>query len=152
MLQQPVLSPVPRQDLYALLEDYRAVYGDIEILVPEYFVFDGASIPALGWLPTYTPFHPDVMAAAIVHDWLYLNHQVDRKMADDIFYDRLIQNGAGSVKSKLMFQAVRLAGGPHWEQKKQDIERLEILYLMCKSSDRFDEYHFPVDVITANAV
>ena len=138
--------------MYTLLEDYKAVYGDIEILVPEYFIFDGASVPSVAWMLTYTPFHPHVMAAALIHDWLYLNHQVTREMADDIFYDLLIRNGAGPTKSKLMFQAVRVAGGPHYDHAPADVAKLELLYLMCKSSDRFDEYHFPVDVITANAV
>ena len=71
MIEQPKLSPVPKLKLYILLEDYPAVYGDMKILIPKGFVFDGASIPFIGWLPTYTPFHPLVMASAICHDWIF---------------------------------------------------------------------------------
>lgn len=149
MLHQPNLSPVPGKDQYMLLDDYPAVYGNIHILVPQYFTFDGASIPWFGWLSTYTPFHPDVMAAAIVHDWFFLNHQVDRATADQIFYDRLILNGANHVKAKLMHQAVRVGGGQYWELRPEKIEALKSLYSLVRKNPRFEEYCFPGEAFAA---
>jgi len=146
MIHQPNLSPVPGKDQYCLLDDYRAKYGNIEITVPAYFLFDGASIPWFGWLSTYTPFHPDVMAAAIVHDWLFLTHQVDIEMANQIFYDRLILNGAGKFKSKLMFKAVSIGAKQFWELRPEKIEALQLLYIMIKKNPNFEDYCFPEEI------
>lgn len=147
IFRQPNLSPLPVKNQYALLDDYQADYGNLKIVVPAGFVFDGASVPFFGWLPTYTPFHPDVMAPALIHDWLYLNHQVDRQMADQIFYDLLILNGAGKLKAKLMYRDVRIGGGQHFEYCRDDIEKLDMLYALVRVRSNLDDYHFPVEVI-----
>ena len=147
MIEQPKLSPVPKLKLYILLKDYPAVYGDMKILIPKGFVFDGASIPFIGWLPTYTPFHPLVMASAICHDWIFLNHQTDQKTADQILYDRLVLNGASPFKSKLMYRAVRIGGGLFWQPGADKIKDLQTLYDSCKNSLDFDLYQFPVDLV-----
>ena len=147
MLNQPNLSPVPEENKYVLLDDYEAKYGDIKIVVPGYFTFDGASIPFFGWISTYTPFHPDVMAAAIIHDWLYKNHQVDRKTTDRIFYDRLILNGANKIKSKLMYNAVKFAAGPCWGISEKEKKDIGMLYTLIKNNKDFEEYCFPEDVL-----
>lgn len=147
IFRQPNLSPLPDRNQYLVLDDYLAEYGDLKIVVPADFIFDGASVPFFGWLPTYTPFHPDVMAPALLHDWLYLNHQVDRKTADQIFYDFLVLNGAGKFKAKLMHKGVRIGGGPHFGYCQDDIDKLDMLYDVTRARPNFDEYHFPLDVI-----
>lgn len=146
-MQQLTVVPLGYEDRYIVLDDYQVVYGNLRIVVPNYFRFDGASIPSIGWQLTYTPFHPKVLVAACVHDWLYTNHQVGRAMADKIFYDLLIMNGANAIKAKLMYCAVRIFGGSHWGYTDKEIRRLEELYTMCKYSLRFDEYHFPVGLL-----
>lgn len=144
MLIQPNLSPVPQKNTYWLLDDYSVKYGDITITVPACFSFDGASVPWFGQVSTYTPFHPDCMAPALIHDWLYLNHQTVRTVADQIFYDLLISNGANPTKSKLMYQAVKLAGGNYWARNKKDRAKLFLLLAMCKKSVTFEAYRFPM--------
>lgn len=146
---QPNLSPLPEKNQYLLLDDYKVFYGNIKIVVPAGFIYDGASVPFVGWLPTYTPFHPDVMGPALIHDWLYSSHQVDRKTADTIFYDLLVLNTAGKVKAKLMYSGVRVGGGPHWDMSDKDREKLELLYPLIKTRPNFEEYHFPVDALAA---
>ncbi|MDX2442143.1 MAG: DUF1353 domain-containing protein [Desulfobacterales bacterium] len=94
-------------------------------------------------LSTYKPFHPDVMAAALVHDWLFLTHQVDRTTADQIFYDRLILNGANPIEAKIMHKAVRVGAGMFWKLKPEKIEVLKMLYVLVKDSPRFGEYCLP---------
>lgn len=145
MIIQPSLSPVPHRDEYCLDEDYTYQYRNNKIVVPGYFAFDGASIPAWAQPLTYTPFHPKLMAAALVHDWLYYSHQVPRETADDIFLEMLLRNGADPVKSELMYKAVRVAGGLFWDCDKNDKQDLILLYTLIKHKPNFKEYHFPME-------
>ena len=144
MILQPKLSPVPGRDQYCLTEDYPVKFDGIKILVPAFFIFDGASIPYLLQSVIYSAFHPRVMAPALVHDWLYLNHQVDRETADRILYELLLQNGANGIKALLMLQGVRMFGGLAWENNERDRAKIATLYCLAVQSPRFGEYHFPV--------
>ncbi len=114
-MKQPILKPMPDQRKYILIEDYQAKYKDLVFHLKKGFIFDGASIPVYARAVTYPPFHPLVMSAAIVHDYLYGEKPVKRKLADKIFYDRLIQNGCSKIKSQLMYRALRLFGGFAWK-------------------------------------
>lgn len=145
MIVQPSLSPVPHRDEYCLDEDYTYKFRDIKIVVPGYFCFDGASIPAWAQPLTYTPFHPMVMAAALVHDWLYCSHQVPRETADDIFLEILLRNGADQGKAELMYKAVRVGGGWFWDHDKKDKKNLFLLHILIKNNPNFGEYHFPME-------
>ena len=61
MLKQPSLTPVPDQNKYELSRDYEIEVMGVDIVVPKFFRYDGASIPAPAWQFTFSPFHPDVM-------------------------------------------------------------------------------------------
>ena len=113
-MKQPILKPVPQKNKYELVEDYKATCENHIFYLPEGFVFDGASIPVYARAITYPPFHPDVMAAAIVHDYLYKTKPVNRKLADLIFYERLLENGVSKIKAQMMHKALRLFGGFAW--------------------------------------
>ena len=58
-----------------------------KIVIPAGFEFDGASIPDWieKWIPKFlfkfAPHDPRLNPPALVHDWLYTNHQVQRHMA-----------------------------------------------------------------------
>lgn len=147
MIMQPNLTPVPSRNQYCLLDDYACEYDGVKIVVPEYFLFDGASIPWFGWFSTFTPFHPDVMAAAIIHDWLFVNHQVDFDTANQIFYDRLIENGTNKTKSKLMYKAVCLGAKKYWTPGVEKIDALTLLHSLIKTNDQFEDYHFPIELL-----
>ena len=136
---QPSVVPAPGKDEYMLIDDYPFD----KILIPAYFLYDGASIPWFAWVAIYTPFHPDVMAASLVHDWLYVSHQCSRKEADQIFYSILILNGVNKTKAKLMYRALRVGGGPAWEMSDKDNKKLKLLYPMIYKSANFDKYCFP---------
>ena len=64
-----------------------------------------------------------------------------------IFYDRLILNGANKAKSKLMFKAVSIGAKQFWKLRPEKIKALELLYILIKKNDRFDEYCFPKEVL-----
>lgn len=115
---QPWLEPVPGKDQYKLVVEYTLSVTveetPIEITVPKDFIYDGASIPSFAWTLIYTPFHPDMMLPALIHDYLYKTHETDRDTADSIFYYLLIENGVEKITAEVMHAAVRIGGGSHW--------------------------------------
>ncbi|WP_137937580.1 DUF1353 domain-containing protein [Chitinivorax sp. B] len=125
LAKQPQLSPWPEAEHYRLLADYEIDTPFGLVNIPSHFHYDGASVPALAWQVTYTPFHPDVMAPALVHDWLYYTHHIaghaiSRDNADDTLEDLLRRNGVGSAKRRMMIAAVKLAGGAVWDNNEED--------------------------------
>lgn len=76
-LVQPLMIPVgPR--LYRLVEEYTYHWRDVNgrinrIIVPLGTETDGATVPRIVW--TVTGIRPDglIRAAALVHDWIYVN-------------------------------------------------------------------------------
>ena len=82
---QPLLKPGPKDNKYQLTRDYKLVVRGINIVIPRYFMYDGASIPTLAWQFTFSPFHPDVILPSLVHDWMYYNHQEERETTDVSF-------------------------------------------------------------------
>ena len=146
-LKQPFLVPHATDDNYELSRDYKLELGEATVVVPKYFRFDGASIPAAAWPFSYTPFHPDVMLPSLIHDWMYYNHQEDRDVADDIFYTLLKENGVSNVAATAMWVAVKLGGGLVWDNDEEDIG---MMIQLCKKVYRrpnFDRYRFPDEII-----
>ena len=105
-MKQPTVKPAPRTDLYETTRDYDVTVDGERVVVPKGLRFDGASIPEAAWQLTYTPFHPDVMAAAVVHDWLYYNHQVERETADGIFFDLVPHTNVCTIQPQQVGRAV----------------------------------------------
>lgn len=147
MLKQPSLIPVPDKNKYELTRDYEIEVEGIEIVVPKHFKYDGASIPAVAWQLTFSPFHPDVMLPSLIHDWLFYNHQVDREMTDKILYRLLIDNGVNYLRANTMWAAVRVGGALFWENDEDDIEMLvKLCRKICKRPN-FSRYQLPQEVI-----
>ena len=114
-MRQPILVPVPEQGKYRLeYTFFCAVDGKLVCIVPRKFIFDGATIPQIFQGLTYTPFHPHVMTAALVHDYLYTSKEVSRKEADKLFRDLLVLNCVDEGVADLMYNAVRMFGGSHY--------------------------------------
>lgn len=114
ILEQPILKPFPKENKYILQKDYMVIYGDLIFVVPEGYIYNGTSVPRFAWSSIYSPYSPLCIAASLPHDHLYSTHEVSKKLADQIFYDRLILNGANKFKAKLMHQAVKVFGGFAW--------------------------------------
>lgn len=120
------LIPVGKPDTNKLEEAYE-VAGDIEatlkstsVWVPEFFQYDGASIPSVAWQLIGSPFHPRFMMAAVFHDWLYHTHQLDRDTTDKLFYELLRASNVGKTKAIMMREAVQNFGGWYWDNDKDD--------------------------------
>lgn len=84
------------------------------ITVPAGFVTDGASVPRPLWwlLPAWGRYS----RAAVIHDYLCKAHFDDvdlgfyltRKIADDLFYEAMVECGVNVTMRWLMWASVRL--------------------------------------------
>jgi hypothetical protein len=113
-----LLTPIAEVNLYELTASLSVVYvrrdGETKaVLVPEGYRTDGASIPRFLWEELGSPFSPEFMLPAIVHDWHcnqydagYNKISVDEM--SDLFFSLLMHNGVSKFKSLTMEQAVRM--------------------------------------------
>ena len=131
-MQMPLLTPAkcsvyPKKPGFDLCEDY-LFWCDIgQLVVPKGFWFDGASIPALFWQITFSPFDPRVLTGALVHDWLYTSKQTSREGADKTLSKYLLYGGAGSFRTGVVEKAVRLCGESSWVDTQQDRQYVDVL-------------------------
>jgi hypothetical protein len=122
-------------------------YKGETIVVPKYFSYDGATIPSFAWQVVYTPFDPIVMTPALVHDWLYSNHQVDKSAADKLLKKLLTDNGAPTGKIETIYRAVEFFGDAAWKNSSDDLKYLR--WLRKKLIDDgidVSKYHFPSEL------
>lgn len=82
------------------------------IIVPEDFVTDLASVPRLP--VAFFLAGGLAHAAAVVHDWLYTTHQVDRATADAVFKEAAQACGVSAWRAYLMWLGVRAGGASSW--------------------------------------
>ncbi len=111
---QPKLKPVLDRNYYELVESWmvRTPYGDFA--VPAGFMYDGASIPRFFWRVTGGPFQSPRCIAALLHDYLYATHKVDRATADIIYRDMQFALGIAKYKARIEYRALRIFGGFAW--------------------------------------
>lgn len=104
-------------ELFKTLETVKIEYRGVKLNVPEGFIYDGLSDPKWTWFLMGSSYDPQYMFPALIHDYLYTDHSVKRKEADDILLALLLENGVSVITSVLMYYAVRLFGGGHWKRK-----------------------------------
>lgn len=120
------LKPIIKTDsikyaaAYELLQDFKADFQGREIIIPKFFQYDGASIPAFAWPIMGSPFNPKFMKAAVVHDWLFYVHLIDRHMTNLCFYQLLIKSGVHKIKALIMRIAVECFSICRWENDELD--------------------------------
>ena len=147
MLRQPSFTPHSLENKYELVQDFEITVEGVDIVVPKFFRYDGASIPAVAWQLTFSPFHPDVMLPSLVHDWLFYNHQENQDITDEIFYRLLRDNGVNYLKANTMWAAVRTAGELFWDNDREDKAMLIALCKKVKARPNFSRYKFPQAII-----
>ena len=103
------------------------MWGTATYRIPASVHYDGASVPRVAWMFITTPYAPRVMAAALVHDWLYLTHHVDRETADTIFLWMLELTAMSRWRRAIMYYALRCCGWWAWTTRKRDAIRLQQL-------------------------
>jgi len=141
MKREPLLSPgrcrfYPGKKGYYLEGDYTfQSHGGGVHTIPAGFWFNGASIPALFWQLTFSPFDPDIMPHALAHDWAYSSHVVDRWTADETLWRGLRKDGY-AIKAKVVGAAVKTAGSMFWDDDDIDVAYMYDLRLQISESDR----------------
>lgn len=109
----PCIKPYKKYD-YLTCHAIPVTINEKQISIPQDFQTDLASIPRWMW-PVVAPAHSKLMQASILHDYLYTEpNGFNRKEIDSIFYDVLVKNGVDKTHAYLMYNAVRLFGGSHF--------------------------------------
>jgi Protein of unknown function (DUF1353) len=113
---------------FQLMEPFTFVSKEFgRISVPKGFETDFGSVPDAA-KPVVDDDDPDLVFAAIVHDYLYRTHGevsdssilpsmcLTRYQADCVLYEAMIAAGAPVFKSWLVFRAVRVGGLAAWSR------------------------------------
>jgi hypothetical protein len=116
-----------RRKAYGVLRDVGFQVDGSTITVPASFQCDGANIPRPLWNLVGSPFQPEFMPAAVLHDWLYHTHATDRALADRAFLSMLRQWEVGVVRAWLVYSAVRLFGFSYWRNGPDDLAYIDRL-------------------------
>lgn len=91
---------------------YKSDVADTVFVVPAGFVTDFASVPRI---PIAFLLTGDcAQEAAVIHDWLYTSHEVDRTTADAVFREAVALGNPG-WRAWLMWAGVRVGGGGSWD-------------------------------------
>jgi hypothetical protein len=57
--------------------------------------------------------------AAVIHDWLYSTHEVERSVADAVFREALLAGGEPVWRAWMMYAGVRIGGSGPYEANGQ---------------------------------
>lgn len=107
---------VPAGECYATACELTVVLGKVDgvlhrLIIPSGYRFDGASIPRPLWSLIGSPFDPDLLLAACVHDW-YCEHTQhcyqSRVIGDAVFLYMLTKAGVARWRRVLLYLGVRL--------------------------------------------
>jgi hypothetical protein len=92
----------------------------VEVSVPRYYTWDGASIPALCWWIIGKPLDPRFALASLVHDWIceHAETRPQRVFADAMFLWLLRDAGVPAWRHYAMFLAVTMYRRVIWRAKK----------------------------------
>jgi hypothetical protein len=116
-VQRGALAPATDQDDGKWIVVQSVVYlSDVAqrvIAVPAGFQTDLASVPRIPLV--YDLCGDTASLAAIVHDYLYSTHLVDRATADAVLREASAVTGVPAWRRWLMWAGVRLGGGSHWD-------------------------------------
>jgi len=92
----------------------------VEITVPRYYTWDGASIPRWVWWIIGKPLDPRFALASLVHDWIceHAETRPQRVFGDAIFLWLLRDAGVAPWRHYAMFLAVTAYRRLVWRAKK----------------------------------
>ena len=88
------------------------------ITIPKGFSCDGMSVPRLLWSIVSPTIHPETIAGALLHDFLYRTHSYGwtRKQADVLFYVLMRSDGFPRWRATFAYIGVRWFGGKAWAE------------------------------------
>lgn len=139
------LEPIAKGEKYRLLDDISFFIGTREIHIPKGVEFDGASIPRLFWSLIGSPFEPDFMEAALIHDYCFYTKCCSFMEANNLFKAKLKTNGVSAWRRGLMWVSVASGGLIYWNRENE--ENLKIIFkAIC---NRWDWFLFEKDIKSA---
>jgi hypothetical protein len=111
----PQIQPYPFSKTYCLTQDLVCTFTrdngeEVRIIVPVDFKTDGASIPRALWTVVGSPFLPEFITAAIVHDYC-CKEDWDVQEMSDVFFELLMLSGVNTIRGTLMREAVEIYKG-----------------------------------------
>lgn len=115
VIRKLIISPVGQYS-WKLQQDFKVKTSIGVITVPKGKVTDLASVPKLLWgiFPPYGRY----TESAVVHDYLYaIGH--NRKEADKIFLELMLNNGTSKLRAYPMYLAVRCFGWLAYKKKSK---------------------------------
>jgi len=84
------------------------------IVVPKGFITDFASVPRIFW--NILPPSGRYTKAAVLHDYLYQTHLINKETADNIFKEAMECLGVSKFKIWSMYGAVKFFGASSYEK------------------------------------
>jgi hypothetical protein len=92
----------------------------VEVAIPRYYTWDGASIPRWVWWIIGKPLDPRFALASLVHDWIceHAETRPQRVFGDAIFLWLLRDAGVPAWRHYAMFLAVTMYRRLIWRAKK----------------------------------
>jgi len=115
----PPPSPAVRafgdNKFWITVEDMRYVIGktNAQIVVPEGFVTDFASIPQALWSLGLSP-HGQYSRAAVLHDFLYWTQGCTRAQSDRLLVIAMKESGVGEFDELVVYRGVNVGGRVPW--------------------------------------
>jgi hypothetical protein len=100
-------------DSFRLVDDFYVSLEGVEVVVPEGFETDLASVPRLPIV--YMAVGGRGHKAAVLHDWLYSTCMFPRLICDQYFYHALRESGVNYFYAKAMYAGVRAGGGSYYD-------------------------------------
>ena len=85
------------------------------IIVPSGFVTDGCSVPQIAH--TIIPKWGTGTKAGVIHDKIYVTHEITKEEADRLFYECLKDLDVDRILLWMMYQAVKIGGDSAWETR-----------------------------------
>jgi len=93
------------------------------------------------------PFEWGIREASVLHDFLVRNGVVSRSMADQLFYDAMIESGVSKHKADIYYAGVRF-GAAYMEDKYKTIKKKGAGYVEGTVENLVEVIDFTVDVAT----
>lgn len=107
--------------LFCLAVDHRDDDFD-KILVPQWFITNGASVPPL--IRKIVSPTGSMFRAAVVHDYLYYSQIRTRKASDRIFSKIVLDDTGSRLLSLSAYIGLRCFGGRFWKNGPTSIEQI----------------------------
>ncbi|CAI8813559.1 DUF1353 domain-containing protein [Pseudomonas chlororaphis] len=120
-----------------------------QVIVPEGFVTDFASVPRAFW--SALPTDGEYAYAAVIHDYLYWTQTTSREDADLTLKYAMQDFGVGSVTIETIYRTVRAAGGMAWKENaalKKSGEKRTLKKYPDKPTIKWVDWKMNPDVFT----